>query len=159
MQCWSTSNCFKPLWQGKPIGLDDKKMNLKKQTCEQEQQKQKLLKMQKPTALAIKEQVSAEVDELMRKANEESTLRSTSKNKSKSSKRTPDLAQLISKSTRDATRHTTEEKTSFPEEEEEGEESGVTKRNYLTKNNFWSHLMYTPKRVFFFKSLFSYTQS
>ena len=39
----------------------------------QEQQKQKRLKMQKPTALTITEQVSAEVDELMRKANEEST--------------------------------------------------------------------------------------
>ena len=102
----------------------------------QEQQKQKLLRMQKPTALAIKEQVTAEVDEIMRRANEESTSRSISNNKSKSSKRSPDLAQLISKFTRDAKRHTTEEKTSFPEEEEEGEESGVTTRNYSTKNIF-----------------------
>ena len=77
--------------------------------------------MQKPTALAIKEQVSAEVGELLRKANEEPTSRSVSE--SKSSKRTPDLAQLISKSTRDAKRHTSEEKASLFEEEE-GEESG-----------------------------------
>ena len=94
----------------KNIWVTLQKLDLKHK---QEQQKQKLLKMQKPTALAIKEQVSAEVDELMRKANEESTSRSTSDNKSKSSKRTPDLAQLISKSTRDAKRHTTEEKSSF----------------------------------------------
>ena len=120
----------------------------------QEQQKQKLLKLQKPTALAIKEQVSAEVDELMRKANEESTSRSISDTKSKSSsKRTPDLAQLISKSTRDAKRHTAENITSFQEEEEEGEESGVTKRNFSTENSFWLHLMYTPKRVLALKSL------
>ena len=77
--------------------------------------------MQKPTALAIKEQVSAEVGELLRKANEEPTSRSVSSSKSK--KRTTDLAQLISKATKDAKRHALEEKTSGFEEEE-GEESG-----------------------------------
>ena len=78
---------------------------------EQQKQKQKLLRMQKPTALAIKEQVLEEVDELMRKADEESTSKILFDNKSKSSKCKPDLAQLISKSTRDANRHTTEEST------------------------------------------------
>ena len=58
----------------------------------EEQQKQRLLQMQKPTALAIKEQVSAEVGVLMRNANEEPTSRSVSHSTSKSSKRTPDLA-------------------------------------------------------------------
>ena len=62
----------------------------------------------------------------MRKANEESTSRSISDKKSKSSKRTPDLAQLISKSTRDTKRHSAEEKRASFEEEEEGEESGMT---------------------------------
>ena len=75
-----------------------------------------------------------------------------SHNKSKCSKRKPDLAQLISKSTRDSKRHSAEETTSFPEEEG-GEESGVTTRKYSRKNKFWSHLMYTPK-TFSFESLF-----
>ena len=66
----------------------------------EEQQKQRIIQMQKPTALAIKEQVSAEVGEILCKANEEPTSRSVSE--SKSSNRTPDLAQLMSKSTRDA---------------------------------------------------------
>ena len=83
---------------------------------EQQKQKQKLLKMKKPTALAIKEQVSVEVDELMGKASEESTSKILSDNQSKSSKHRPDLAQLISKSTKDAKRHTTFKITSFPEE-------------------------------------------
>ena len=60
--------------------------------------------MQKPTALAITEQVSVEVDELLHKATEESTLKILSDNKSKRYKRKPDLAQLISKSTRDSKR-------------------------------------------------------
>ena len=77
--------------------------------------------MQKPTALAIKKQVSAEVGELLRQANVEPTSGSVSK--SKSSKRTTDLAQLIFKSTRKAKRHISEEKTSHFDEEE-GEESG-----------------------------------
>ena len=93
----------------------------------EEQQKQRLIQMQKPTALAIKEQVSAEVDELMRKANEEPTSRSVSS--SKSSKHTPDLAQLISKATRDTKRHAQEEKVDNVEEEE-GEESGFYKRKF-----------------------------
>ena len=82
---------------------------------EQQKQKQKLLKMKKPTALAIKEQVSVEVDELMGKASEESTSKILSDNQNKSKHR-PDLAQLISKSTKDAKRHTTFKITSFPEE-------------------------------------------
>ena len=93
----------------------------------EELQKQKLIQMQKPTALAIKEQVSAEVGELLRKANEEPTSRSVSS--SKSSKRTPDLAQLISKATRDSKRQAQEEKVDEIEEEE-GEESGFYKRKF-----------------------------
>ena len=74
----------------------------------------------------------------MRKANEESASKSISDTKSKSSsKRTPDLAQLISKSTRDAKRHTAENITLLQEEEEEeGEESGVTIRNFSKKTIF-----------------------
>ena len=86
--------------------------------------------MQKPTALAIKEQVSAEVGELLRKANEEPTSRSVSS--SRSSKRTPDLAQLISKATRDNKRQTQEEKVEHIEEEE-GEESGFYLHFFKTK--------------------------
>ena len=93
----------------------------------EEQQKQRLIQMQKPTALAIKEQVSAEVGEVLRKANEEPTSRSVSS--SKSSKRTPDLAQLISKATRDTKRHAMEEKAASIEEEE-GEESGFYKEYF-----------------------------
>ena len=94
----------------------------------EEQQKQRLIQMQKPTALAIKEQVSAEVGELLRQANAEPTSRNVSSSKSK--KRTTDLAQLISKATKDAKRHAMEEKASTLDEktsnfeEEEGEESG-----------------------------------
>ena len=94
----------------------------------EEQQKQILIQMQKPTALAIKEQVSAEVGELLRQANAEPTSRNVSSSKSK--KRTTDLAQLISKATKDAKRHAMEEKASTLDEntsnfeEEEGEESG-----------------------------------
>ena len=65
--------------------------------------------------------------ELLRKANEEPTSRSVSS--SKSSKRTPDLAQLISKATRDSKRQAQEEKVEHIEEEE-GEESGFYKRKF-----------------------------
>ena len=99
--------------------------------------------MQKPTALAIKEQVSAEVGELLRKANEEPTSRSVSS--SKSSKRTPDLAQLISKATRDTKRHAQEEKAENIEEEE-GEESGFYKENF---NILVAFKVYTKKRLSF----------
>jgi len=63
----------------------------------QEMQAQKLLKMQKPTALAIKEQVSVQVDKKLRKVASESTSKIHSAKKSKSNKRKPGLAQLISK--------------------------------------------------------------
>ena len=89
--------------------------------------------MQKTTALARKEQVSAEVGELLRKANLEPTSRSVSS--SKSSKRTPDLAQLISKATRDTKRQAQEEK-AYNSEEEEGEESGFYKENFSVQTNF-----------------------
>ena len=58
----------------------------------QELQKQKLLKMQKPTTLAIKEQVLVEVDKKLRKATEVSSSKNPSTINSKSNKRTPDLA-------------------------------------------------------------------
>jgi len=45
----------------------------------EEQQKQRLIQMQRPTALAIKEQVSTEVGELLRQANVELTSGSVSK--------------------------------------------------------------------------------
>ena len=103
----------------------------------EEQQKQKLIQMQKPTTLAIKEQVSAEVCELLRQANEEPTSGKTSNTKIKSGKRKNlDLAQLISKSTRDAKRHTKEENVSL-QVEEEGEETGLTKKKrFNKKTNF-----------------------
>ena len=50
----------------------------------QEMEKQKLIKMQKPTALAIKDQVSVEADEKLRQVALESTTKKSSDNKSKS---------------------------------------------------------------------------
>ena len=77
-----------------------------------------------------------EVDELMHKADKESTSKIPYNNKSKSSKRKPDLAQLISKSTRDAKRHAKEENVSL-QVEEEGEETGLTKKKrFNKKTNF-----------------------
>jgi len=55
-------------------------------------QAQKLLKMQKPTALAIKEQVSVEVDEKLRKVASESTSKIPSATKSNSNKHKAGLA-------------------------------------------------------------------
>ena len=52
----------------------------------QEMEVQKLLKMQKPTALAIKEQVSVEVDEKLRKVASESTSKIPSAKKSNGDK-------------------------------------------------------------------------
>jgi len=57
----------------------NKKLNLNNK---QEMQAQKLFKMQKPTALAIKEQVSVEVDEKLRKVASESTSKIPSATKS-----------------------------------------------------------------------------
>ena len=93
--------------------------------------------MQKPTTLAIKEQVSAEVCELLHQANEEPSSGKTSNTKIKSGKRKNlDLAQLISKSTRDAKRHTKEENVSL-QVEAEGEETGLTKKKrFNKKTNF-----------------------
>ena len=67
----------------------NKKLNLNNK---QEMQAQKLLKMQKPTALAIKEQVLVEVDEKLRKVASESTSKIPSATKSNSNKRKPGLA-------------------------------------------------------------------
>jgi len=67
----------------------NKKLNLNNK---QEMQAQKLLKMQKPTTLAIKEQVSVEVDEKLRKVASESTSKIPSAMKSNSNKRKPGLA-------------------------------------------------------------------
>ena len=58
----------------------------------QEMQAQKLLKMQKPTALAIKEQVSVEVDEKLQKVASESTSKIPSATKRNSNKHKPGLA-------------------------------------------------------------------
>ena len=55
-------------------------------------QAQKLLKMQKPTALAIKEQVSVEVDEKLRKVASEPTSKIPSATKSNSNKHKAGLA-------------------------------------------------------------------
>ena len=69
----------------------------------------------------------------MRQANEEPTSGKTSNTKIKSGKRKNlDLAQLISKSTRDAKRHTKEENVSL-QVEEEGEETGLTKKKRFNK--------------------------
>ena len=54
----------------------------------EDSQKQKLLKMQKPTDLAIKEQVSVEVDKNLRQVAQESTSKKPTANKSKQKTRT-----------------------------------------------------------------------
>ena len=66
----------------------------------QDMQQQKLLKMQIPTALATKKQVSVKVDKKLRKVASESTSKipSNKNNKGKSKKRKQGLAQLISQS-------------------------------------------------------------
>ena len=86
--------------------------------------------MQKPTALAIKEQVSVEVDEKLRKVASESTSKIHSVTTSKSSKHKTGLAQLISKSSKDANCRMRSEATSEAATEsvfdaEEGEEAGL----------------------------------
>ena len=68
---------------------ETKKLDLKNK---QEMQAQKLLKMQKPTALTIKEQVSVEVDEKLRKVASECTSKIPSATKSNSNKHKPGLA-------------------------------------------------------------------
>ena len=92
--------------------------------------------------------------ELLRKANVEPTSRSVSS--SKSSKRTPDLAQLISKATRDSKRQAQEEKVDEIEEEE-GEESGFYKRNFqYLKLILVAFNVYTKKSLSF--EIFSWTE-
>ena len=94
----------------------------------QEMQAQQLLKMQQPTALAIKEQVSVEVDKKLRKVASESTSKIPSATTSKSSKHKTGLAQLISKSSKDAkmrSEATSEAATESLFDAEEGEEAGL----------------------------------
>ena len=87
-------------------------------------QAQKLLKMQKPTALAIKEQVSVEVDEKLRKVASESTSKIPSAKKSKSNKHKTGLAQLISQSTKE-NKQRSEAAAMEASFEEDGEEAGL----------------------------------
>ena len=102
----------------------------------QEMQAKRLLQMQKPTALAIKEQVLVEVDEKLRQVASESTSKIPSAKKSKSNKRKPGLAQLISKSTKETT---TWLETARDQkcEAEEGEEAGLLIKGLI---NLWQHL-------------------
>ena len=87
-------------------------------------QAQKLLKMQKPTALAIKEQVSVEVDEKLRKVASESTSKIPSAAKSKGNKCKTGLAQMITKSSKETKLKSDTASEAFVEEEE-GEEAGL----------------------------------
>ena len=105
--------------------IKKQKLDLKNK---QEMQAQKLLKMQKPTALAIKEQVSVEVDEKLRKVASESTSKIHSVTTSKSSKHKTGLAQLISKSSKDAKMRSEAKSEAATEslfDAEEGEEAGL----------------------------------
>ena len=88
----------------------------------QEMEKQRLIKMQKPTALPIKDQVSVEVDEKLRQVAMESTSKKRSNNKSTSNKRKSHLAQLTSRSTKETKIQSEKAPESISEEEEEGEE-------------------------------------
>ena len=84
----------------------------------------KIVENEKPTALAIKEQVSVEVDEKLRKVASESTSKILSATTSLSSKHKTGLAQLISKSLKETkTRSETATESLF--ETEEGEEAGL----------------------------------
>ena len=96
-------------------------------------QAQKLLKMQKPTALAIKEQVSVEVDEKLRQVASESTSKIPSAKKSKSNIRKPGLAQLISKLSKE-TKTRLEPAMDQNFEAEEGEEAGLLIKGLI---NLW----------------------
>ena len=95
-------------------------------------QAQKLLKMQKPTALAIKEQVSVEVDEKLRQVASESTSKIPSAKKSKSNTRIPGLAQLISKSSKE-TKARSEIAMDENVEAEEGEEAGLLIKGLINR--------------------------
>ena len=99
----------------------------------QEMQANKLTQMQKPTALAIKEQVSVEVDEKLRQVASESTSKIPSAKKSKSNTRTPGLAQLISKSSKE-TKARSEIAMDEKVEAEEGEEAGLLIKGLI---NLW----------------------
>ena len=91
----------------------------------QDQQAQRLIKMQKPTALAIKEQVSVEVDEKLRKVASESTSKIPSAKKSKSNKHKTGLAQLISQSTKENKQRSEAAEMEASFEKEDGEEAGL----------------------------------
>ena len=101
--------------------INRQKLDLKNK---QDMQAQKLLKMQKPTALAIKEQVSVELDEKLCKVAAESTSKISSSTKRKCNKRKPGLAQMISKSSKETN---TKLKSAHEPliDAEEGEEAGL----------------------------------
>ena len=99
----------------------------------QEMQAKKLSQMEKPTALAIKEQVSVEVDEKLRQVASESTSKIPSAKKSKSNTRIPGLAQLISKSSKE-TKTRSEIAMDENIEAEEGEEAGLLIKGLI---NLW----------------------
>jgi len=106
----------------KTIGLKNK----------QEMQAKRLQQMQKPTALAIKEQVSVEVDEKLRQVASESTSKIPSAKKSKSNIRKPGLAQLISKLSKETkTRSEAAMHQNF--EAEEGEEAGLLIKGLINR--------------------------
>ena len=94
-------------------------------------QTQKLLKMQKPTALAIKEQVSVEVDEKLRKVASESTSKIPSAKKSKSNKHKTGLAQLISQSTKENKQRSEAAEMEASFEKEDGEEAGLITKGLI----------------------------
>ena len=97
--------------------------------------KQKLLKMQLTATLAIWEQVLEKVDKKLCKLAEESTSNIPSATTSKSNKRKPGLAQLISKSSKETKlRSEAADETLF--ETEEGEEAGLIIQGLI---NFWQN--------------------
>ena len=98
----------------------------------QEMQAKRLLQMQKPTALAIKEQVSVEVDEKLRQVASESTSKIPSAKKSKSNIHKPGLAQLISKSSKE-TKTRSEAAMNQNFEAEEGEEAGLLIKGLINR--------------------------
>ena len=98
----------------------------------QEMQANKLAQMQKPTALAIKEQVSVEVDEKLRQVASESTSKIPSAKKSKSNIRKPGLAQLISKLSKE-TKARSEAEVDQNLGTEEGEEAGLLIKGLINR--------------------------
>ena len=88
--------------------------------------------MQKPTALAIKEQVSVEVDEKLRQVTSESTSKVPSAKKSKSNIRKPGLAQLISKLSKE-TKARSEAEVDQKLGTEEGEEAGLLIKGLINR--------------------------